>query len=166
MFTRLAKAGLARTGFARFWPVEPRRDAPVSCQAGLPAHGNDNLPGFRRPALSGKRRSATPALACRWIDRDGRLECRWQAGPDGDAPIGGRDESGALGWAAGPIPGGAVIHKTVVELSCREAVPEGSAPETHRDRAIDPFDLMCCARVTRRRRVINGPFRVLPSACE
>jgi len=120
MFTRLAKTGLAKTGFAKFWPVQPRRVAPVSCQASLPAHGNDNLPGFHRPAASGRRRSPTPALACHWIDRDGRLECRWQVEPDGDAPIGGRDERSALGRATGPTRGGAVIHKTVFEPSCLE----------------------------------------------
>jgi hypothetical protein len=129
MFTRLATTGLvksrfAKSGFARFWPVQPRRAAPVSCQAGLPVHGNDNLPGFRHPAVSGKRRSATPALACHWIDRDGRLECRWQAEPDGDAPIGGRDEGrdegSALGRATGPMQGVTVIHKTVFEPSCLE----------------------------------------------
>src|SRR5260370_37883448 len=91
--TGLAKTGLAKTGFAKFWPVQPRRVAPVSSQAGLPDHGNDNLPGFRRSTVSGRRRSPTPALACHWIDRDGRLECRWQAEPDGDAPISGRDQS-------------------------------------------------------------------------
>jgi hypothetical protein len=41
-------------------------------------HCNDNLPGFRHPAATGRRRSPTPALACHWVDRNGRLECRWQ----------------------------------------------------------------------------------------
>ncbi len=54
-------------------------------------HGNDNLPGFRRPAATGRRRSATPALACHWFERDGRLECRWQAETN-DRPAGDVDE--------------------------------------------------------------------------
>ena len=48
---------------------------------------NDNLPGFRRPVAAGKRRSPTPALACHWFDRDGRLECCWLAEPNNDAPL-------------------------------------------------------------------------------
>jgi hypothetical protein len=60
---------------------------------------NDNLPGLRRP--KGRRRIPTPALACRWIDRNGRLECRWQAVPGGDAPIGDFDEHGMTGRASG-----------------------------------------------------------------
>jgi hypothetical protein len=120
MFTRLAKTGLVKSGFAKFWPVQPRRVAAVSCQADPPAYGNDNLPGFRRPAVLGKRRCPTPALACHWIDRDGRLECRWQAEPDGKPPIGGCDESSALGRAADPTQGVTVIHKTVFEPSCLE----------------------------------------------
>jgi hypothetical protein len=62
-------------------------------------HSNDNLPGLRRP--KGPRRIPTPALACHWIDRNGRLECRWQAVPGGDAPIGDFDEHGMTGRASG-----------------------------------------------------------------
>src|SRR5258708_31741396 len=53
-------------------------------------NSNDNLPGFRRPAAAGKRRSPTPALACHWFNRNGRLECRWQVADE--APAGGFDE--------------------------------------------------------------------------
>jgi hypothetical protein len=87
MFKRLAKSGLA--GFRL---VQLRRIAPGLHQAVFPNHPylNDNLPGFRRPAAAGKRRSPTPALACHWVDRDGRLECCWhfETTPSGgfDAP--------------------------------------------------------------------------------
>src|SRR6202049_3097562 len=75
MFKRLAKFRL----------LEPRGVAPGLREA-MPA--NDNLPGFRRPAATGKRRSPSPALACHWFDRNGRLECGWLAGPNDDAPLG------------------------------------------------------------------------------
>jgi hypothetical protein len=91
MFTRLAEFRLAQS----------RRIAPVR-QAVM--HGNDNLPGFRRPAAVGKRRPPSPALACHWFVRNGTLQCRWQA--DGDAPIGDCDEHQprATGHAPGPSP--------------------------------------------------------------
>jgi hypothetical protein len=83
MFKRLAKSGLVK-----LWPVQPQRIAPglhmVSCSNA--PHSNDNLPGFRRPAAAGKRRVPTPALACHWLNRDGRLECRWQAESSDGAP--------------------------------------------------------------------------------
>jgi hypothetical protein len=82
MFTALAKSG-----FAKLWPIQARRLAPRPCQAGSSNHANDNLSGFRRPAAARRRRSPTPVLACRWLKRDGRLQCRWQAEPGGDAPI-------------------------------------------------------------------------------
>jgi hypothetical protein len=84
MFTRLAKSGLAK-----FRLVQPRRIAPGLHEAGLSnrTYSNDNLSGFRRPAVVGKRRSPTPALACHWLDRDGRLECHWQVETSDDAPI-------------------------------------------------------------------------------
>ena len=63
-------------------------------------HSNDNLPGFRRP--KGQRRIPTPVLVCHWFIRNGRLECRWQAEPNGDAPIGDFDEHGTMGSASGP----------------------------------------------------------------
>jgi hypothetical protein len=66
MFARLAK--FRRLGLRYVVPAP--RDV---------MHSNDNLPGFRRPAATGRRRSPTPALACHWFDRNGRLECRWQA---------------------------------------------------------------------------------------
>jgi hypothetical protein len=85
MFTRLAK----------FRFVQPWRIAPGPCEAMFSKdmvsrnmHSNDNLPGFRRPAATGKRRSPSPALACHWFDRNGRLECGWLAGPNDDAPLG------------------------------------------------------------------------------
>ena len=74
MFTRLAKSGLAR-----FWPVQPQPVAPGLRRATPPntTCSNGNLPGFRRPVAAGKRRSPTPALACHWVYRSGRLECCW-----------------------------------------------------------------------------------------
>ena len=49
MFTRLAKSGLAR-----FWPVQPQPVAPGLRRATPPntTCSNGNLPGFRRPAGS------------------------------------------------------------------------------------------------------------------
>jgi uncharacterized protein YodC (DUF2158 family) len=75
MFKKLAKSGLVK-----FWPVLPWRLAPALHAAGLSnrSYGNDNLPGFRRPAATVQRRSRTAALTCHWFDRNGRLECRWQ----------------------------------------------------------------------------------------
>jgi hypothetical protein len=73
MFTKLAEFRLAQS----------RRPAPGPNEAIRPS--NDNLPGLRRP--KGRRRIPNPALACHWIDRNGRLECRWQAESSGDAPV-------------------------------------------------------------------------------
>jgi hypothetical protein len=58
---------------------------------------NDNLPGFRRPAATGRRRSPTPSLACHWFDRNGQLECRWLAETNGDTPIGDIDNEDTTG---------------------------------------------------------------------
>jgi len=121
MFARLAKSGLvtsgfSKSGFAKFWPVQSRRGAPAPCLASVLAHSNDNLPGIRRPAATGER--VTPALACHWVERDGRLECRWQV--DGDAPPAGLGEGDGLGRVSGPTWGGTLIHQTVFELSYRE----------------------------------------------
>jgi len=76
MFKRLAKPRLAAFEFRVFRPLKSRR-------VGLRRTGffndipsNDNLPGLRRP--KGQRRIPTPALACHWFNRNGRLECRWQ----------------------------------------------------------------------------------------
>jgi hypothetical protein len=87
MFKRLAKSGLVK-----FWPVQTQRIAPGLHKAGLShrAYCNDNLPGFRYPAAADKRRSPTPVLACHWLYRNGRLECRWQVADE--APTGGFDE--------------------------------------------------------------------------
>jgi hypothetical protein len=97
MFTRLAK----------FLLVQPWRIAPEPREAmfskdmfSRDMHSNDNLPGFRRPAATGKRRSPSPALACHWFDRHGRLECCWLAEPNDDAPL-GDDEHRTTGRASG-----------------------------------------------------------------
>jgi hypothetical protein len=94
MFTRLAKFRL----------VQPSRIAPGPREAmsskdmfsrdvfSRDMHSNDNLPGFRRPVATGRRRSPSPALACHWFDRNGRLECRWLAEINDDAPLGDIDE--------------------------------------------------------------------------
>jgi hypothetical protein len=76
MFTKLAKSGPVK-----FWPVRPQRLAPGPHKAGPfnATHCNDNLPGFRRPR--GQRRIPSPPLVCHWINRNGRLECRWRAEP-------------------------------------------------------------------------------------
>ena len=92
MFTRLAASTLVK-----FSLVQSRRAAPGPGEAVM--HSNDNLPGLRRP--KGRRRIPTPALACHWIDRNGRLECRWQAEPDGEAPLGDFDAHSKTGRASG-----------------------------------------------------------------
>jgi hypothetical protein len=91
MFRTLAKSGLVDFRFAGLRP----RVAGFSNNS----HSNDNLPGLRRP--KGRRRIPSPALACHWINRDGRLECRWQVEPAGDAPSGDFDEHGAAGRSLG-----------------------------------------------------------------
>jgi hypothetical protein len=88
MFARLAEFRLVR----------PRRIAPGPRGAIMPC--NDNLPGFRRPAEAGKRRPPTPVLACHWFDRNGRLECRWQA-ETSDTTTDAIDEHQALGRSRG-----------------------------------------------------------------
>ena len=80
MFTRLAKSGLVD-----FRLVQSRRAAPGLRGAFTPC--NDNLSELRHPVLTDKRRSQRPALTCRWFDRGGRLECRWQVGTGEEAPI-------------------------------------------------------------------------------
>jgi hypothetical protein len=101
MFKTLAKSRLANLAFGGFRPHEPRRIAPRGAGLSNVSHSNDNLPGFRRP--KGQRRVPTPALACHWIERNGRLECRWQVEASGDAPIGDSDEHG-VGRASGLSP--------------------------------------------------------------
>jgi hypothetical protein len=80
MFKKLAKSTLVD-----FRLVQSRSAAPGLREA--LTHSNDNLREFRRPATAGKRRPPTPALTCRWFDRDGRLECRWQVETDDEVPI-------------------------------------------------------------------------------
>jgi len=85
MFKRLAKSGLADFKFGGFRPLPPRRIALRGAGFFNETISNDNLPGLRRP--KGQRRIPTPALVCHWFDRNGRLECRWQAESNGDAPL-------------------------------------------------------------------------------
>jgi hypothetical protein len=99
MFKRLAKSRLADFTFGGFRHLQPLRIALRGAGFSNDACSNDNLPGLRRP--KGQRRIPTPALACHWFDRNGRLECRWQAESNGDAPIGDFDEHGATGRASG-----------------------------------------------------------------
>jgi hypothetical protein len=90
MFKTLAKSGLVDFRFAGSRP----RAAGFSNNS----HSNDNLPGLRRP--KGRRRIPPPALVCHWIDRNGHLECRWQAEASGDPPVGDFDEHGVTGRAS------------------------------------------------------------------
>ena len=101
MFKRLAKSRLADFKRGGFRPLQPRRVALRGAGFFNDTHSNDNLPGFRRP--KGQRRIPTPALVCHWINRNGRLECRWQveAEPNGDAPINDFDEHAAAGRNSG-----------------------------------------------------------------
>jgi hypothetical protein len=84
---------LAKSGFVEFRLVQSQRIALGLNEARLASgsFSNDNLPGFLRPAAAGKRRSPTPALACHWFVRDGRLKCLWLPETD-DAPTSGFDE--------------------------------------------------------------------------
>jgi hypothetical protein len=79
MFTRLAR--IRRVGLRHLVPM-----------AGDVIHSDDDLPGFRRPAATGRRQAPPPALACHWLNRNGRLECCWQAETNSDAPIGDIDD--------------------------------------------------------------------------
>jgi hypothetical protein len=88
MFARLAEFRLVR----------PRRIAPEPRRAIMPC--NDNLPGLRRPAEAGSRRSPAPVLACHWFNRNGRLECSWQAETNG-APTGVLDQNDTTGRGYG-----------------------------------------------------------------
>jgi hypothetical protein len=168
MFARLAKSGLV-FGLAKFWPVEPRRSVPRLVQAVTPTPCNDNLPGLRRPAVAGRRRAPTPALACHWVDRGGRLECRWQAEPDGDAPSGGLGESGATGGAPGlqltprSHRGSQNRLRTVLSGSSPDSSEQRSS-EADGERAADLFDLVCCTHVTRRCHLMPASARLLPIA--
>ncbi|SHI04933.1 hypothetical protein [Bradyrhizobium erythrophlei] len=99
MFKRLAKSRLADFKFGGFRPLQSRRIALGGAGLFNEPHSNDNLPGFRRP--KGQRRIPTPALVCHWFNHHGRLECRWQAEPNGDAPISDFDEHAAAGRTSG-----------------------------------------------------------------
>jgi hypothetical protein len=83
MFKKLAKSRLVNFSVGGFRNL--RRTAPRRTGFLNQAPANDNLPGLRRP--EGRRRIPSPALACHWLDHNGRLECHWQAEPSGDAPI-------------------------------------------------------------------------------
>ena len=92
MFKTFAKSRLADFKRGGFRPLLPR----VALRgAGLFSEtpSNDNLPGFRHP--KGRRRIPTPALACHWLKRNGRLECRWQVETSDDAPIADADTNAA-----------------------------------------------------------------------
>ena len=99
MFKRLAKSRLADFKRGGFRPLQPRRVALRGAGLFNETHSNDNLPGFRHP--KGQRRIPTPALVCHWFNRNGRLECRWQAEPGADAPISDFDEHAAAGRTSG-----------------------------------------------------------------
>src|SRR6202171_1866001 len=94
MFTRLAEFRLVQP----WWIAPGPREAVFSkdmFSAGVfsrDMRSNDNLPGFRRPAATGKRRSPSPALSCHWFDRNGRLECRWLAEINEGGALGDVDE--------------------------------------------------------------------------
>jgi hypothetical protein len=49
---------------------------------------------------AGWRRSPTRALACHWSNRNGRLECRWQAETN-DAPTAAFDQNDTTGRGCG-----------------------------------------------------------------
>ena len=98
MFKKLAKSRLVDFSVGGFRNL--RRAAPCRAEFLNQTPANDNLPGLRRP--KGRRRIPSPALACHWFNHDGRLECRWQAAPSGDATIGDFDEHGTKGRACGP----------------------------------------------------------------
>ena len=94
MFKRLAKSRLAKSRLADFKrggfrPLRPRRVALRGAGFFNATHSNDNLPGFRRP--KGPRRIPSPALACHWIERGGRLECYWHPAAGG-TPTGGHKD--------------------------------------------------------------------------
>jgi hypothetical protein len=108
MFKTFAKSRLADFRLAAFGLADFKRGGfrPLQRRAVLRGAGffnetpsNDNLPGVRHP--KGRRRIPSPALACHWVDRNGRLECRWQAASDGDAPIGDFDQHNTAGRTSG-----------------------------------------------------------------
>lgn len=165
MFTRLAKSGLV-FGLARFWPAQPRRIAPAPQSAGRPTHCNDNTPGLRHP--KDRRRTTAPALACHWFNRGGRLECRWQAEPDGDAPGGGLGERDATSRASGPsLPTSHRVSQNRLRTVLSGSLPDSSEQRSSAadgERAADLFDLVCCTHVTRRCHLMPASARLLPIA--
>jgi hypothetical protein len=97
--SRLAVFGLADVKRGGFRPLLPPRAVLRGAGFFNEIPSNDNLPGLRHP--KGRRRIPSPALACHWVDRNGRLECHWQAASDGDAPIGDFNHSGTAGRTSG-----------------------------------------------------------------
>jgi hypothetical protein len=102
MFTRLAKSRLADFKLGGFRPLQRRRVALRGAGFFNEIHSNDNLPGLRRP--KGQRRIPTPALVCHWFNRNGRLECHWQAETNGDGPINDFEEHRTTGRTSGQSP--------------------------------------------------------------
>lgn len=166
MFTRLATSGFV-FGLAKFWPVQSRQIAPAPYQAGRPTYCNDNLPGLRRP--KGARRIPAPALACHWFNRNGRLECRWQAEPSGDAPSGGLGERDAMGRACG-LPqarAGQPVSQNRLRTVLSGPLPDSSEQrlsEASGERACGRPDLACCTHVTRRCHLMPASAHLLPIA--
>jgi hypothetical protein len=97
--SRLAGFRLADFRLGGFGPLQPRRVALRGAGFFNESPSNDNLPGLRRP--KGQRRIPTPALVCHWFSRNGRLECRWQAESNGDAPLSDFAEHRTTGRASG-----------------------------------------------------------------
>jgi hypothetical protein len=87
-------------------------DSGLPSRCALRGAGLLNVPGFPRP--KGQRRIPAPASACYWIERNGRLECRWQEASS-DAPNGDFDERhGVAGTTARPRPSAARIDKGAI----------------------------------------------------
>jgi hypothetical protein len=164
--TGLAKSGLAKSGYAKFWPVPPRHVAPAPYPPGRPTYCNDNLPGLRRS--KGPRRMAAPALACHWFNRNGRLECRWQAQASGGAPS-GLGECDATDRASGlsPARAGHQISQNRLRTVVSGSLPDSSeqrSSEANGERAADRADLVCCMHVTGRCHLVPLSARLLPIA--
>jgi hypothetical protein len=146
----LAKSGLAKSGFAKFWPVQPRHVAPAPYPPGRPTYCNDNLPGLRRS--KGPRRMAAPALACHWFNRNGRLECRWQAQASGGAPGGSVNAMRRTGPPACRQHAPATrFHKTVFEPSYQDRCRTVRSNVRQRPTAnVQPIEQTSCVACTSR----------------